>query len=353
MITRKFPPSVGGMELFAHDLSHALDAKVDLTLVKWGGANKYLPVVYPYLFLSGFFKLMTNKFDVIHIQDGVMSLAGYVLASIFRKPYVVIIHGLDITYDNSIYNSLFIPAIKKANRVICISQAAKESALKRGVEEAKIQVVTLAVQDNGNPQDTRAQLIDRYALPKDSKILTTVGRLVKRKGVVWFVANVMPKLVAQYPQTQYLVVGEGKMRPEIEAAVAEKRLDENVKLLGRVSDEDADLVLNGADIFVMPNINVPNDVEGFGLVSLEASLACLPVVASNTEGIKDAVVNGKNGLLIEVGDGQGFINAITGLFDSSKAEAFGKKSRAYTLEHYSWSKIANEYLDIYSKLKQN
>lgn len=352
LISRKYPPSVGGMELFAHDLVKSLSAKVELTLIKWGGANKYLPIVYPYLFLIGFIKLLTQKIDVIHIQDGVMSLAGYVLAGIFRKPYIVVIHGLDITYDNFIYNSLFIPAIKKADKVICISQAAKESAIKRGVNESKIQVITLAVEDKGEPQDMRTQLLERYGLPQDSKILTTVGRLVKRKGVVWFVAYVMPKLVAKYPQTRYLVVGEGKMRPEIEAAIVSKGLEDNVKLLGRIADEDAELVLKGADIFVMPNINVANDVEGFGLVSLEASLACLPVVASDTEGIKDAVVNGKNGLLVEPGQEQGFINAISGLYDASKTKSFGKQSRQYTLEHYNWSKIGDEYVGIYSQLKQ-
>lgn len=350
LITRKYPPSVGGMELFASDLVAALSPKVGLILVKWGGSNKWLPIVYPYLFLVAFWKLVRNDIDVIHIQDGVLGLCGYVLAKIFRKPYVVIIHGLDITYDNAVYNSFFVPAIRRATAVICISQAAKRAAISRGIDDAKIHVITLAVQAPKLPHDSREQLLGLYNLPKNSKILLTVGRLVERKGVAWFISNVLPSLVAKYPQTIYLVVGEGPMRQVIAQAITKNQLNEHVRLLGRISSNNTALAFGGSDVFVMPNINVANDMEGFGLVSLEASMAGLPVVASDTEGIQDAVSDGKNGLLVPVGDSERYFEAISGLYNSSEAKAFGKKSRDFSENNYSWSKISESYVDLYKKL---
>ena len=78
-----------------------------------------------------------------------------------------------------------------------------------------------------------------------------------------------------------------------------------------MSDEEKNCLYQISDLFVMPNISVKNDQEGFGIVLLEAGRYGLPVIASNIEGIKDAVIDGKTGHLIEEKNAQGFINNIT------------------------------------------
>jgi glycosyltransferase involved in cell wall biosynthesis len=101
----------------------------------------------------------------------------------------------------------------------------------------------------------------------------------------------------------------------------------------------------------MPNINVPGDIEGFGLVLLEASTCALPVVAADTEGIRDAVVDGKNGVLVPSGDAAAFQHEIGRfLADPAGAKQFGAESRDFTLATYQWDKIADRYIEQYQRL---
>lgn len=352
-ITRKYPPSVGGMELFAYDLSKVLASKANIKLVKWGGTGRLRAVLIalPYLFIRSFLVLVRGGVDVIHVHDGVLAPGGYVLSRLFRKPLVVVIHGLDATYQNPLFKAIVPRAVRRASAVICISQASAEEVRRLGVEAGKIQVIPLAVNDEIYGKSDRAGLIKQLRLTDDNQILLTVGRLVKRKGVAWFIENVLPGLVKQYPKLVYLVVGEGSDRPDIEAAIESTGASQNVRLLGRVDDALYQAAYNGADIFVMPNINVPGDMEGFGLVLLEASICALPVVAADTEGIKDAIQDGKNGVLVPVRDTVAFQRQI-GCFlaDKPAADKFGKQSRRFTLETYRWDKLADRYLAAYRRI---
>jgi phosphatidylinositol alpha-1,6-mannosyltransferase len=235
--------------------------------------------------------------------------------------------------------------------VFCISQAAANAARQRGVAGSKIHVIPLAVADELHSKSSRAELISRLQLPAESQLLLTVGRLVKRKGVAWFIDNALPGLVKQYPDLIYLVVGEGGERHNIETAIKRSGVAQNVRLLGRIKDSLYEAAYNGADVFVMPNINVPGDIEGFGLVLLEASTCALPVVAADTEGIRDAVVDGKNGVLVPSGDAAAFQHEIGRfLADPAGAKQFGAESRDFTLATYQWDKIADRYIEQYQRL---
>jgi len=339
------------MELFAYDLSSSLKEKIDLSLIQWGGSNKALPIILPLLLLKGSSQLLTNKIDVIHMQDCMIAPIGYVLSRVFRKPFTVVVHGLDITFKNPVYQAAIPWAVRKADKVFCISQAAADAAIERGVPQSKIQILTLAVADKLHGTADKNSLRQKLELSDDSKILVTVGRLVKRKGVAWFIDEVLPGLVRRYPELIYVVVGEGSQRPIIEAVIEKNELHKNVKMLGRLDDDLYKAAYNGSDIFVMPNINVPGDIEGFGIVLLEASLCEMPVVASNTEGIRDAVKDGSNGVLVPVMDKAAFARAIYEFLDRpNEALKFGKKSRNYSLENYQWSKIADRYISNYKEI---
>ncbi|HEY5152980.1 MAG TPA: glycosyltransferase family 4 protein [Candidatus Saccharimonadales bacterium] len=352
-ITRKYPPSTGGMEQFAYDLHEALAAKIDVKLVKWSGTGrlKAILVALPTLGMKSTVALAGGGLDIIHAQDGVVAPLGYVLSRLFRKPFTVVIHGLDLTYGNPIFRSVVPWCVRRADTVFCISQSAAEEARKHGVADNRIQVVPLAVTDKLYGKSSRKALLEQLHLPSETKLLLTVGRLVKRKGVAWFIDAVLPDLVEQYPQLIYLVVGEGPETRSIEAAIELHKLDKNVRLPGRVTGSLYEAAYNGADIFVMPNITVPGDIEGFGLVLLEASVCALPVVAADTEGIKDAVTDGRNGVLVPVRDAATFAAQIKRFLDDPDyATQFGKNSRLFTLENYQWSKIADRYIDSYEEL---
>lgn len=355
-IARRFPPSVGGMERFAYDLSGALSQKTSLRMITWGGSNTWLPLVLPWFFLRACWELLRNRhIHVIHMQDAVQAPIGWLLSKLFRRPYTVIVHGLDMTYSKFGYQYLIPPFVRRANAVIAISAAAEQEAARRGVKKANIYTIPLGIHDDFGDsvqadKSAVAAVVGADVLNKT--LLLTTGRLVKRKGVEWFVLNVLPNIVKKHPDVLYIVVGEGAERQAIEATIVARDLSDNVKLMGRVSDDVRSLLYKSADIFVMPNIIVPNDIEGFGIVVQEAASAGLPVVASDLQGIKDALVNGRNGILVPPKDEQAFEKELTKLIESpQERREFGANARTYTLREYGWDRIADEYVRVYERLR--
>jgi glycosyltransferase involved in cell wall biosynthesis len=165
-------------------------------------------------------------------------------------------------------------------------------------------------------------------------VLVTVGRLVRRKGVAWFVRNVMPELDAKF---SYLIVGDGPDREHIQELVKNHGLQHRVFLLGKLSDENRNIIFNAADIFIMPNITIPADVEGFGIVAIEAGSCGLPVIASNIQGIRDAVIDGKTGILVEEQNVEAFLDAINNIgLDRDTI-------RATVISTFDWSRIYRQY----------
>jgi phosphatidylinositol alpha-1,6-mannosyltransferase len=134
----------------------------------------------------------------------------------------------------------------------------------------------------------------------------------------------------------YLVVGAGPEREAIEAAIARADLGDHVRLLGRVPQSALNAVYSRADVFVMPNVPVEGDVEGFGIAALEASSTGTPVVAADVDGISDAVRAG-NGILVPAKDAVAFAKAVLATDSSPRAR---KAIRAFTLAEFSWEKIA-------------
>jgi len=350
-IARRFPPSIGGMQQFAYDLSEALPLQdIELVKVTWGGSNLWLPIILPWLFLKGLWALATDRsIEVIHMQDAVLSPLGWLLSKLSGKPWVVVAHGLDLTFKNEFYQKVNLFFARRCDAMVAISQATSDEAGQRNIDKDKITVIPLGADDAQPAQIDRATILEEASIPKDAKILITVGRLAKRKGVAWFIADVLP-VIAEDPKVHYVVIGDGVERAKIEAEVSGHNLPGRVHLLGAADDETKKQWLGAADIFVMPNIKVAGDMEGFGIVAHEAAVAGLPVVASDIEGIAEALQNGKNGILLPQKDIGAYSQTITELLnDPKKRQSFGKQARHYTIKTFGWPTIAEKYKTIYEK----
>jgi phosphatidylinositol alpha-1,6-mannosyltransferase len=135
------------------------------------------------------------------------------------------------------------------------------------------------------------------------------------------------------------------MTPAIRDAVRRHRLEERVRILGRVDEEFLATLYRGADIFVMPNVPVPGDMEGFGVVMLEAGLSGLPILAADLEGIRDVVHPGENGELLPARDAGVWVSAILrARSQGGSRAAAAARARHFTLAHFGWDSIANRML---------
>jgi glycosyltransferase involved in cell wall biosynthesis len=342
------------MERVAYELYKKISLTSDVVLIKWSRSNKWLLMVLPYFLLKSSWILFTKKIDIIYLQDGLLSPIGLLL-KFFRKPVVITVHGLDITYDNVFYQFIVPRCIKRLNKVIVISEATKQECIKRGIPETKLFIVPNGISDvyytNEDKRILRNQLSSEINIQlQRKKILLSVGRLVERKGFHWFVGEVVPKLLKKRSDFVYLIVGEGKFNEIIERLVYKNDLFNHVFMLGRVNDRTLKLLFNSSDVFVMPNIPVKGDIEGFGIVALEAASCGLPVVASRLEGLKDAIVEGKNGFFVKAYDVNGFVEMVDLLLKKDRdRKKLRDNIRDFTLENYSWKNIAKLYFKGFQK----
>jgi glycosyltransferase involved in cell wall biosynthesis len=274
--------------------------------------------------------------DVVHVGDPVLSLHAWLIKKIFHKPVAVTIHGLDVTYANPLYQ-VYLKMFGQFDLALPISEHAASLLKASSIKHQASRVITPGVYDRYfDPTLTRsnlAELLQRtttYNLPPTTSVIFTAGRLVKRKGHAWFIEHVLPHLPKD---TVYLIAGDGPERAHLESLK-----NSQVLLLGRVSDADLKTLYNTVDAFIQPNIAIPGDAEGFGLVLLEAALCQRPVFASRLDGIPDAIHDGKNGTLLPAGSAQAWITAL------SKPLQPAPLTRHYTLETFSWPVQAQKYL---------
>jgi phosphatidylinositol alpha-1,6-mannosyltransferase len=164
----------------------------------------------------------------------------------------------------------------------------------------KINVVNPGIESSiiRNPKKT-AELIKKYGL-ENKAILFSLGRLVKRKGVDQ-VIKAMKTVCLRYPQTILVVGGDGVEKENLKKLVAEtdQELENKIIFLGAIDNEEYWAWLELCDIFIMTSRNLNGDFEGFGIVYLEANLAGKPVIAGDSGGVREAVINNVTGLLVD------------------------------------------------------
>jgi phosphatidylinositol alpha-1,6-mannosyltransferase len=268
-------------------------------------------------------------------------------------PTATMIHGADITYPNPIYRMVVHPALRRARLVIANSQATADAAMAIGVRRERLSVVRLGVATpRSSPHSSEVAAISLRRdlhIGEDRVILVTLGRLVRRKGVTWFLRNVVPRLPSN---VTYLIAGDGPVAGEVLRTIDECGLGERVRYLGAVDDADRERLLRGADLFVQPNIPVPGDMEGFGLVLVEAAMRGTPTVASGIEGILDAVVDGRTGFLLPTGDADAWAERITSLASTpSELRAIGARFADEARALYGEEQMSRELLRLLGAMR--
>jgi phosphatidylinositol alpha-1,6-mannosyltransferase len=292
-------------------------------------------------------------------QPDVILFSSMVTASLARLtrnkidvPMVTINHGQDVKMPISMYQK-FVPSVFEAlDGVISVSRATREECIKRGMDPDKGIALPNGfdlshAKDIPNKLDSRKELEHLFNIDLQNKsLLLTVGRQVKRKGHEWFITEVFPKINSD---VVYIAIGEG---PEHSRLIeVQKELPHKNKMIfvGKQPDDILQKAYAAADVFVMPNIPIEGDMEGFGIVLLEANLASTPAVAADLEGIKDVVENGKNGYKIPVRDSEAFASKIDETLNMNYL-ALSKSSRNYVIQNFAWNRVAERYISYLNKV---
>jgi phosphatidyl-myo-inositol dimannoside synthase len=183
----------------------------------------------------------------------------------------------------------------------------------------------------------------------DKKVIVSVGRLVHRKGQDFLIQS-LPAILEKHPTAHILMVGEGPYRKDLTKMVEKLKLSQSVTFIGRIQYKDLPRYICAGDIFAMPSRSrlAGLEVEGLGIVYLEASSCALPVVAGRSGGAPDAVDEGITGFSVDGTSTAEISSAIIKLLDDPvKAKAMGAAGRSWIIEKWRWEIWSKQFSALF------
>ena len=281
------------------------------------------------------------------IDDGHL---GLMLRQWLNLPFVVLAAGNEILDVIEKRWPKPLLALQTAERVLAVSRYTASFVERAGVDPSRIEIVYPGY-DSGRFRVLEARLELRQKLLGDryrDRVILTIGNLVPRKGQDTTI-RALPKLLLSVPDVSYLIVGDGPYRKHLESLAIELGVSNRVIFAGRLADEDLAELYALCDLFVMPSREQLNekDVEGFGIVFLEANACAKPVVGGRSGGVPEAIVDGVTGLLVDPSCPDELADAIARLLtDRDLADRLGKQGRLRAVNDFSWERVAKRVRGI-------
>lgn len=361
LITRNFPPLLGGMERLNWHLAAELAGQFEVSVIAPQGAAAHTPpgvrlreapLTPLWRFLWGAARLAHARArawrpDVVLAGSGLTAPLALLAAQARGARTAVYVHGLDLSAPHPVYRALWHPALRRMDTVIANSHATAELAKAIGITPERIRIIHPGVAIPKPDPDARARFRAAHGIALDAPLLLSVGRLTARKGLLEFVRDVLPRIAAQRPDVVLAVIGEAprhalhakaQTREDIQAAAAAAGVGGRVRFLGKRLGQDLTDAYFAADVHIFPVREIPNDPEGFGMVAIEAAAHGLPTVAYVSGGVVDAVSDGVSGRLVPQGDEQAFAQAVLdALTGGMRAEA----CRAFA-QQFAWPRFGEQ-----------
>jgi phosphatidyl-myo-inositol dimannoside synthase len=373
LITWNYPPKIGGMEMMLYQLVQHLPRSFDVDVLVPGKEipsdlperanvihtnNTSIWGFYVSAFKRGRQLLAKRHHDLIVAGSALVTPVVYVLGRQLSMKTAVHVYGLDVIFPRAGYQFLVRLFLRRIQCVMAISKASRQEAIDRGVDPARIAVLTPGVSAAEFELRPNTQELKQHHGLHGKQVILYAGRLARRKGVLEFVSFCLPEIVRRLPHVVLVVAGgnadqslshSGDMESQIAEEARRRNLADNVRLLGRIKRDELVGLFHACDLLLLPAIPVPGDMEGFGIVLLEASAAGRPVVATRLGGIPDAVIEGVTGILVEAGSWPDFTDAVVNLLENEDlADRLGRAGRDRAIEHFDWSVIGRCYADLLS-----
>ena len=355
IITRSFPPEIGGMQNLMWGLTNELsknfmikvfadyyedhktfDEQVSFSIERVSGI-KLLRKYRKAQLINEFIK--ENKIEGI-IADHWKSLE---LLKTSKKK-ICLIHGKEINHKKGTsLNKRILKVLNNAKTIVANSEYTKNLAISLGVEQNKIIVI--------NPGVDKLYQLDNKTLKKvedllkhKSPRLITVSRFDKRKNhekIIMALRN----LKQIYPDIVYICIGYGDEEENIRKLVAELSLQGQVMFFKDISNDLKNSLIAKSNIFVMPSIIYKKSVEGFGIAYIEAAQYGVPSLGGRDGGASDAIEHQKTGLICNGTELDEVYSSINSMLENNKYLEYGKAAKENSVK-FKWSKIVEEYKKI-------
>lgn len=346
-------PEAGGAEIHMHEIFRRVASMGhDVTLVShaYKGApkeevidgiktirigNRYL---FHYAFKRYYKKHLAGKFDIV-VDD--ISKIPLFTPQYVKEPLVGIslhIHGKTLykelpklVADYIINRELKIPEVYKGKLIFADSPSARDELIRMGHAPDRTALLYAGIDHELFRTNTEA----KTAYP----LISYIGRL-KRYKQVDLIVKAMPIILKEFPDAVLEIGGKGDDLPNIEAAVKEANVENNVRFLGFLSEEEKAKAMARATITA-----TMAEKEGWGITVIESNAAGTPVVGSNVQGLRDSIVDGKTGLLAEPGSSADLAEKIISLLkDRERLQKMEAEARAWAAT-FTWERSAEYFIE--------
>jgi phosphatidylinositol alpha-1,6-mannosyltransferase len=365
LVTNDFPPKVGGIQSYLWELWQRLDpaSYVVLTASSADGAAAFDAeqarrgihierVPEPILFFPTPGArcavdrcVRDNGIDMV-LLDPALPLG--LLGPHLGVPYGVVLHGAEVTVPGRLPGSrAALARVLRGARLVVSAGSYPAAEARRAAPGLAATVVeippgvdtgAIAPMKAAERRAARARL----GLPAGGPLVVSVSRLVPRKGMDVLI-GAATRLAPSFPDLVLAIGGEGREQSHLQRLAADSPVD--VRVLGRVSDEDRAALLGAADVFVMACRSrwLGLEQEGFGIVFLEAAAAGVPQVAGASGGASEAVLDGVTGLVVDApGDPGAVAEALRSLLrDPTRRRRMGRAARARVEESFDYDVLAS------------
>jgi phosphatidylinositol alpha-1,6-mannosyltransferase len=299
-------------------------------------------------------RLKPNGLSQIHcgrtIPEGFI---GLLLAKLLGKPLLCYVHGEDIEVARTSRELTWIVnrVLRGADRLICNSQNTKSLLMEHWhVPAQKIEVINPGVDEQTFcPAEPDPAFRKKYGW-NERFVCLTVGRLQRRKGHDKMI-EAIPHIKTEIPTILYVIVGQGDNYPNLVAAVKKLGLDLHVQFLNEIEDEDLVRCYQQCDLFILPNRSDGNDIEGFGMVLVEAQAAGKPVIAGDSGGTGETMDIGGTGMIVDCTKPERIAEAILSAREGIQEGRFtAADCRQHVLDKLTWEKHTNQACKVFEQL---
>jgi glycosyltransferase involved in cell wall biosynthesis len=300
--------------------------------------SKKLPGKLSYLTSIGELKTILKEFkpDILHAHYA--SSYGLVGALTKFTPYVISVWGSDIfefPRKNVINKLLLNFSLSKANFVCSTSVFMANETKKYTTKQIEI-----------TPFGVNTDIFKVMSLPKSNDV--TVFGVVKSLSDRYGFSDLFKSfsiLSRKYENIELVVVGDGECREKYENQIQNLGIQDKVRMVGRVQNEDVPKYLNEMDIFVLPSIE-----DSFGVAAVEAMACGTPVIVSDAGGLQEVVIEGETGYIVPMRNPEKLAVAMEKLLlDKNLQSKFSTNGVKHVIENYDWKENANRMLEFYKK----
>jgi len=360
IVTRNFPPDIGGMQILMGGLSENLlnHGPVKVFTYDYENSNTYdhksgasiervkgIKLFRKYRkanLVNNFINSNPNIRAII--VDHWKSLELIKTENLKKIKTLCLLHSKEINHDiGSSLNKRTIKSTNNADFIIANSNFTKQLAIKVGIDRSKIHVIFPGIQKPQNIENIHKIKAEKYFGDSFPKIIT-VSRMDKRKGhdkILMLIKNLKPK----FPKIKYISIGGGEEENNILKLSKELNLEKQVTFLKNIDYNLKVALMSESNLFLMPSRREKKSIEGFGISFIESASYGVGSIGGKDGGAPDAITHKKTGLICDGNDLNSIYDSVISFFENENFLRYGKNAKVFS-EKFHWDKVVKNYLKL-------